>query len=219
MPAAREERIFVKICGITCAEDARAAVEAGADALGFVFWPGSPRYVAPRAAAAIAAELPPLVKRVGVFVDASPEDLRRTADEAGLEVLQLHGAEPPEAFARLPRPAWKALRVGPGFRTADAAAFAGAAAGVLVDTCRDGPPGGTGAAFDWSQVTGLRERLPFLLLAGGLDPDNVARAIAIVRPHGVDVSSGVESRPGRKDAAKLRAFVAAARSAAGRTEA
>jgi phosphoribosylanthranilate isomerase len=218
MLTVRPERIFVKICGITCAEDARAAVEAGADALGFVFWPASPRFVTPTAAAAIAAELPPLVTRVGVFVDASRDELRRAADEVGLDVLQLHGEEPPGAFASLPRRALKALRVGPAFRVEDAVAFAGAAAGVLVDTYRDGEPGGTGASFDWRRVAGLSERVPFLLLAGGLHPGNVAEAIQSVGPHGVDVSSGVESRPGRKDAGKLRAFVEAARSVAVRRD-
>jgi phosphoribosylanthranilate isomerase len=211
MPAERRPRLFVKICGITTAEDGRAAVAAGADALGFVFWPKSPRYVTPEAAAAITAELPPFVVRVGVFVDAPGEELERTADVAGLDLLQLHGQESPDAFAALPRRALKALRVGDGFRAAEALAYARSAAGVLLDTHRPDAPGGTGRVFDWKAVQGLRERVPFLILAGGLNPDNVAGAIEAVDPHGVDVSSGVESEPGRKDEEKLRAFVEAAR--------
>jgi phosphoribosylanthranilate isomerase len=211
MRAEGRPRLFVKICGITSVEDGRQAVEAGADALGFVFWPPSPRYVTPERAAAITAALPPLVVRVGVFVDASRDELARTADAAGLDLLQLHGQESPECFAALPRRALKALRVGEGFRSQEAEAFARSAAGVLLDTHRPEAPGGTGRAFDWTKVRGLRERVPFLLLAGGLTPDNVADAIDAVDPHGVDVSSGVEAEPGRKDVEKLRAFVEAAR--------
>ncbi len=120
---------------------------------------------------------------------------------------------PPEALAGLPRRALKAIRVGPGFAPAEAERYAGSAAGLLLDTRAEGAPGGTGRTFDWSLVQGLRERCPFLVLAGGLTPETVGEAIRLVRPHGVDVSSGVESSPGRKDPEKVRAFVAAVRSA------
>jgi len=215
------KRLFVKICGITSAEDARLAVDAGADALGFVFWQMSPRKVDPARAAAIARELPPFVLRVGVFVDRPRAEMARIADEVGLDILQLHGDEPPEALAGLPRRAIKAVRVGKGFASDEAARYAGCAAGLLVDTRMPGEtqlPGGTGVPFDWTLVKGLVERVPFLMLAGGLGPANVGEAIRAVAPHGVDVSSGVETLPGRKDPAKLRAFVEAARAAeAGRS--
>ncbi len=209
-------RLFVKICGITSAEDARSAVEAGADALGFVFWHMSPRKVDPARAAAIARELPPFVARVGVFVDASRDDMARIADRVGLDLLQLHGDEPPEALRDLPRRAIKAVRVGKGFAPEESLRYLPAAAGLLVDTRLPGEtqmPGGTGVPFDWSLVKGLAARVPFLVLAGGLGPGNVAEAIRAVRPQAVDVSSGVEGLPGRKDPAKVRAFVAAARAA------
>jgi phosphoribosylanthranilate isomerase len=148
-----------------------------------------------------------------VFVDADREELARTAEVAGLDLLQLHGDEPPASFDGLPRRAWKALRVGPGFAPAEADRYAGRAAGLLLDARGEGAPGGTGRAFDWSLARGVRERCSFLLLAGGLTPETVAEAVRAVRPHGVDVSSGVESAPGRKDPARVRAFVEAARSA------
>jgi phosphoribosylanthranilate isomerase len=209
-------RLFVKVCGITSPEDGVAAAEAGADAVGFVFWPGSPRAVTPERARAIGEALPPFVVRVGVFVDASRDEMARIADTAGLDVLQLHGSEPPEAFAGLPRRALKAVRVGFGFAPEDVLLYAGKAAGVLVDTRLPGGtplPGGTGVPFDWSLAKGLADRARFLVLAGGLSPSNVAAAIRSARPHGVDVSSGVESEPGCKDPERVRAFVEAARAA------
>ena len=213
---ARDRGLLVKVCGITSPTDAMLAVDAGADAIGFVFWPASPRKVTPEHAAGIARELPDAVLRVGVFVDASREEMSRVADAVGLDLLQLHGEEPPSALAGLPRPALKAVRVGRGFSQEEALRYAANAAGILVDTRLPGeqPPGGTGVPFEWSLVKGLAERVPFLMLAGGLAPSNVAEAIRAVRPHGVDVSSGVESRPGRKDPEKVRAFVEAARAAA-----
>jgi len=207
-------RLFVKICGITSPEDGVAAVEAGADAIGLVFWPESPRAVTPEGARAIGEALPPFVVRVGVFVDATRDEMTRVADAAGLDMLQLHGDEPPEAFAGLPRRALKAVRVGDGFAPEDALRYAGKAAGVLVDTRLPGGtplPGGTGVPFDWTLVKGLAEQVRFLVLAGGLAPENVAAAIRAVRPHGVDVSSGVESAPGRKDPKRVKALLDAVR--------
>ena len=207
-------RLFVKVCGITSPEDGVAATEAGADAIGLVFWPESPRAVTPERARAIVEPLPPFVVRVGVFVDASRDEMARVADAAGLDMLQLHGAEPPESLAGLPRRALKAVRVGDGFAPEDALRYAGKAAGILGDTRLPGGtplPGGTGVPFDWSLVRGLAKQVRFLMLAGGLSPSNVAAAIRAVRPHGVDVSSGVESAPGRKDPERVKAFVDAVR--------
>jgi phosphoribosylanthranilate isomerase len=206
--------MFVKVCGITSSGDARVAVDAGADALGFVFWHMSPRKVDPQRAAAIARELPAFVVRVGVFVDMPRDEMARIADLVGLDVLQLQGDEPPEVFAHLPRRAIKAVRVGKGFASTDALRYVDVASGLLVDTRLPGEtqlPGGTGVAFDWSLVKGLADAVPFLMLAGGLTPANVAEAVRSVQPHAVDVSSGVETLPGRKDAAKIRAFLEAAR--------
>jgi phosphoribosylanthranilate isomerase len=210
---ARDGRLVVKVCGITSPADARLAAEAGADALGFVFWPGSPRRVTAVRAAEIVRELPETVLRVGVFVDAPREETARVADSVGLDLLQLHGDEPPEALRGLSRPALKAVRVGGGFAQDDALRYVPGAAGILLDTRLPGerPRGGTGSAFEWSLVKGLAGRVPFLVLAGGLAPSNVAEAVRAVRPHGVDVSSGVEASPGRKDPEKVRAFVEAAR--------
>jgi indole-3-glycerol phosphate synthase/phosphoribosylanthranilate isomerase len=205
-------RTFVKICGITSVDDARAAVRVGADAVGFVFWPGSPRRVDVATARSIAAALPPFVLRVGVFVDAPREELARVADAVGLDVLQLHGDEPPEALEGLPRRAFKALRVGSDFRPEDALRYEGRVAGILLDTRHAAAPGGTGRTFDWSLVQPVREKASYLVLAGGLTPDNVRDAIKAVRPDAVDVSSGVEASPGKKDVAKMRAFIGAVRS-------
>jgi phosphoribosylanthranilate isomerase len=206
-------RLFVKVCGITSPEDAVAVVEAGADAVGLVFWPRSPRAVTVERARAIGDALPPFVVRVGVFVDAGRDEMARIADEARLDLLQLHGDEPPEAFADLPRRALKAVRVGDGFAPADALRYEGRAAGLLLDTKAPGAPGGTGRAFDWSLARGVRERARFLVLAGGLTPENVRTALEAVRPDGVDASSSLEEAPGRKDHARVRAFVDAVRAA------
>jgi indole-3-glycerol phosphate synthase / phosphoribosylanthranilate isomerase len=215
--AARDgRRVAVKVCGLTSVQDALVAAEAGADAIGFVFWPGSPRTVDVARAREIAAALPPFLLRVGVFVDAPAAEMARVAEAVGLDLLQLHGHETPESMAGLARRAIKAVRVGPGFQAEEALRYAGTAAGLLLDTRLPGPnaaPGGTGTAFDWAVAREVREKAPWLMLAGGLTPENVARALSAVRPDAVDVSSGVESSPGRKDAARVRAFVDAVRKA------
>jgi phosphoribosylanthranilate isomerase len=206
--------LLVKICGISTIEDAQHAVASGADALGFVFWYMSPRKVDPERAAAIAAFLPDTVLRVGVFVDAPREEMARVAEAVGLDLLQLHGEEPVEALAGLPRPALKAVRVGKQFSADEALRYASVSRGVVVDTRLPGEtqlPGGTGVPFDWSLVRDLSQRVGFLMLAGGLSPENVAEAVRAVRPHAVDVSSGVERMPGRKDPARVAAFIQAAR--------
>ena len=202
--------VAVKICGITSVEDALMAAEAGASAVGMVFWPGSPRVVDVARARAICQALPPFVLRVGVFVDAPAEEMARVAEAVGLDALQLHGEETPESMASLPRRAIKAVRVGPGFESVQALRYEGVAAGLLLDTRVPlGAPGGTGQPFDWNAVRGLRPRVGWLMLAGGLTPQNVGGALSVVHADAVDVSSGVESAPGKKDPAKVRAFIEA----------
>ena len=207
-------RVQVKVCGLTTPEDARAVAEAGADAIGLVFWAQSPRAVDVETARRIAAALPPFVARVGVFVDASRDELRRVAEAVPLDLVQLHGHEPLEALEGLPRRAIKALGVGADFDLEQARRYAERADALLLDTGGQARPGGSGRAFDWAIARALRARVPRLILAGGLTPDNVAAAITAVRPDAADVSSGVESSPGRKDAAKVRAFIEAVRAVA-----
>lgn len=208
-------RVRIKVCGITSVTDAQAAADAGADAVGFVFCSSSPRQVSPVVARAIARALPPFVLRVGVFVDASSEQLHQTSEEVGLDLLQLHGAEAPEIFSLLPRRGIKAVAVGADFDPEEALRYTGHADGVLLDTRVDGEIGGTGRTFDWELARQVRGGLSWLGLAGGLTPDNVAAGIAAVAPDAVDVTSGVEAAPGRKDPRLLRAFVAAVRRAEG----
>jgi phosphoribosylanthranilate isomerase len=206
--------IRIKICGITTPDDGLMAARAGADAIGLVFFPKSPRHVDAPAARAIARAVPPLVLRVGVFVDPTPQTIADAVEAAGLDVIQLHGSEPPEAFGALPRRGLKAIKVGPGFDVESALRYDAHAAGLLLDTQSAQAHGGTGETFDWSLVQELRPRTSYLVLAGGLTPENVGRAIRAVRPDAVDVSSGVEHAPGRKDIEKVRAFIAAVKEAA-----
>ena len=201
----------IKICGITNLGDALAAVEAGADALGFVF-AESPRRVAPAAARGIVAGLPPYVTPVGVFVDAGVAEVQRVVAEVGLAAVQLHGVEQPEVMAALaPTPCIKAFRVR---RREDLAALGRyRVQGYLVDAFVPGRPGGTGVRFDWGWLAGFAAPGP-LILSGGLTVENVAEAVRLVRPYAVDVSSGVEAEPGRKDHALMRRFIEEALSAA-----
>lgn len=199
----------IKICGITRREDAAAAVAAGADALGFVFYEPSSRYVDPAVAADIISTLPPFVTSVGLFVDASQEQVQHVVDLAGLDLLQFHGDETEQECSRFCRPYIKALRVRPGLDVESAAAAYRSARGLLLDAYRPGVPGGTGEVFDWALIPPALAS--HITLAGGLTPANVAAAITQVKPYAVDVSGGVEAAPGRKDAAKIRAFAAAVR--------
>ncbi|MNF30243.1 N-(5'-phosphoribosyl)anthranilate isomerase [compost metagenome] len=200
-----------KICGITRVEDALAAVEAGADAIGLVFYAKSPRAVTVPQAQAILAALPPFVTTVGLFVDSERSELDAILDVLPLDLLQFHGDESPSACEGFGRPYIKALRVRPGEDIAARIGLYGSAAGVLLDTFVPGVPGGTGEAFDWSLVPhGLR--MP-IILAGGLTPENVRAAIEQVRPYAVDVSGGVEASKGLKDSDKIHAFVHAVRGA------
>lgn len=200
-----------KICGITRVEDALAAVEAGADAIGLVFYAKSPRAVTVPQAQAILAALPPFVTTVGLFVDCARSELNAILDVLPLDLLQFHGDESPAACEGFRRPYIKALRVKPGDDIAARIGLYGSAAGVLLDTFVPGVPGGTGEAFDWSLVPhGLR--MP-IILAGGLTAGNVRAAIEQVRPYAVDVSGGVEASKGLKDSDKIHAFVHAVRGA------
>jgi len=196
-----------KICGITRIEDALAAADAGADAIGFVFYAKSPRAVDVRQARAIIAELPPFVTTVGLFVNASRCELNEILEVVPLDLLQFHGDETPADCEGFHRPWIKALRVRPGDDLEAACQLYAGAQGVLLDTFVAGVPGGTGEAFDWSLVP-ARLSKP-VILAGGLSAANVGQAIAQVRPYAVDVSGGVEPSQGIKDAAKIDAFIRA----------
>lgn len=207
----------VKICGITNLDDAQAAIEAGSDLLGFNFYPKSPRYIAPERAREIAAQIrtnEPRPLLVGVFVDSPLEDVRSILGFAQIDLAQLHGAEPVNVLEQLHGRGFKALR--PTSETEaeiDAEWFApyGPNAPVLlIDAYRKDQYGGTGHVADWSIATKLAQQYP-ILLAGGLTPENVVEAIHQVRPWGVDVASGVEVSPGRKDVEKMRLFVERAR--------
>ncbi|MDH4558517.1 phosphoribosylanthranilate isomerase [Pseudomonas sp. BN417] len=201
--------VRIKICGITRIEDALAAVAAGADAIGLVFYAKSPRAVTPAQAKAIVAALPPFVTSVGLFVDMPRAELKQLLAEVPLDLLQFHGDESPEDCAGHGRPFIKALRVKPGDDVAAAIARYPDAAGILLDTYVPGTPGGTGEAFDWSLVP--RDAAKPVVLAGGLTPENVGDAVRQVRPYAVDVSGGVEASKGIKDAAKIKAFIQRAR--------
>ena len=202
---------LVKICGITNLEDARATVEAGADALGFNFYRGSRRYIAPREARRIIEELPRRVLSIGVFVNEDePETVARLAAEAGVAAVQLHGEETRDYCGRVSGLRnIKALRVGRDFDPADAGGYGTEA--VLLDAFAPHERGGTGLQFDWSVARCARTHVAKLYLAGGLTPETVAEAIASVEPFAVDVCSGVELAPGRKDVRRVRAFIEAAR--------
>lgn len=203
--------VRTKICGITRIEDALAAVEAGADAIGFVFYAKSPRAVDVRQARAIIEQLPPFVTTVGLFVNASRCELNEILEVVPLDLLQFHGDEPPADCEGYHRPWIKALRVRPGDDLEAACQEYAGARGILLDTYVAGVPGGTGEAFDWSLVP-ARLSKP-IILAGGLSADNVGQAIAQVNPYAVDVSGGVEQAKGTKDASKIEAFMRAVRAA------
>ena len=214
----------IKICGITNTADAQVAAEAGAEAVGLNFYLGTPRCVTRQRAVEIAAALPGDVARVGVFVNSPLDELLETREEVGLDYLQLHGDEPPEMLLKLKLAGvlyLRAFRCGAdglapitdyleSCRRSDALPEA-----VLIDAHAPGEYGGTGQTVDWEMLRPLAGRLfdcP-LLLAGGLNPDNVGEAIAAAKPWGVDTASGVESSPGRKDAQRVRRFIDAARAA------
>jgi len=195
----------IKICGITNLEDANAAADLGADALGFIFVPDTPRYIEPQTASRIIRELPPFITRVGVFADASPEEIHKTIQTCGLNAIQLHGSETPEYCREI-----KCAKVIKAFRVKDRNSLFPIPEyqvdAYLLDTYVKGKKGGTGETFNWELA---KEAKPYgrIIIAGGLTPENVAAAIQNVQPYAVDVSSGVEARPGKKDHAKIRAFI------------
>jgi phosphoribosylanthranilate isomerase len=197
--------MMIKVCGVTTREDAEAAAAAGATAIGFNFYPKSPRRLTPERAAEIGRGLVAL--KVGVFVNEPPEKVEETARIAGLDVAQLHGEEPASAYPKALR-VWKAVRVGPGFELAQWEEDPAEA--LLLDGPAELLYGGAGVAFDWRRAAGGRRRI---VLAGGLDAGNVAQAIQQARPWGVDACSRIEIAPGKKDHEKMRQFIQAARAA------
>lgn len=201
----------VKICGITRLEDALTAARCGAHAIGFVFYRPSPRYVPPEKAGAIIRALPPFVTTVALFVDAQPQQVREALSQAPANLLQFHGAETPEYCRQFGLPYMKAVRVRAGMDLLQYASDYQDARALLLDAFVDGVHGGTGATFDWDLIP---QGMPLpVVLSGGLSSANVTEAIRKVRPWAVDVSSGVESGKGIKDAAKIAAFISGARNA------
>jgi phosphoribosylanthranilate isomerase len=206
-------RTRIKFCGITREHDARAAAELGADAIGLVFAARSPRRVGVAQAAALAAAVPPFVARVALFLDAPPADVRAVLDAVPIDVLQFHGRED-EAYCRsFGRPYIKAVPMGDALDVDAYLREHAAAIAFLLDSHSGGGQGGSGHAFDWSRVPARAARP--IVLAGGLRPETVGAAVRRVRPYAVDVSSGIESAPGVKDYARMRAFAAAVRAADG----
>jgi phosphoribosylanthranilate isomerase len=205
--------MLVKICGITRLEDAEAAIEFGAGAIGFVFWPKSPRYVDPERARTIVAALPPFVTTVGVFVDQTARLVNGVAARVGLSAVQLHGDEPIEILDEIERPVVKAMALGASTTAEEADAWPSRVR-LLIDAHDPDQRGGTGRTVDWKRAAAVAARRP-VLLAGGLNAANVADAIRTVKPFGIDVSSGVESSPGVKDHARMRALFEAVVECAG----
>lgn len=214
-------RTRIKICGLTRADDVVTAIAAGADAIGLVFYPKSPRYVSPAVAAGLLAAIPPFVTTVGLFVNASREEVKRVVGEAPVSMLQFHGDETLEQCCELAhavnRPFIRAIRMGPDMTGFDLLKYEQSYraastlfAGLLLDAFVEGYGGG-GKVFDWSLIP--KELAPRVVLSGGLNAQNATEAVLRVRPHAVDVSSGVEQSKGIKDAARIRALVGAVRQA------
>ena len=205
MSMLRHIRTRSKICGITRPEDGLAVASQGADAIGLVFYPPSPRYVTAEQACRVIAALPPFVTTVGLFVDAEEAEVRAILDEVPLDLLQFHGNEDAAYCQDFGRPYFKAIRMAEGVDLAEEAMRYASASALLLDSFEKGVPGGTGHAFDWARIPeGLEKPI---ILAGGLGPENIDEAIRTVRPYAVDVSSGVEAAKGIKDAEKIIAFM------------
>lgn len=205
-------RTRIKVCGITTIEDAEEAIRCGVDGIGFIFAEKSPRYISPDKAKEIVANLPPFIHVVGVFVDADPVEVQEIIDYCGLTHVQLHGSEDVEYCTKLSQDAAspcrviKAFRVGPHSKPGDFQPYENSVKGYLLDTFVDGQEGGTGRVFNWSVVDSLDIQQP-IFLAGGLTPENIAEAIKTVRPFAVDVNSGVEDEPGKKNYQKIQEMV------------
>ncbi len=204
-------RTRVKICGITRQQDALTAVEHGVDALGFVFYPPSPRSVSIQQAAAIRRELPPFVTTVALFVNADAQSIREVVEATAIDLIQFHGNECPAYCAQHARPWMRAIRMKEDTDLDKMATDFAAASGLLLDAYRAGVPGGTGETFDWQRIP--RSHANRIVLAGGLSPGNIAQAIRQVRPYGVDVSGGVEVEKGIKDSEKIARFMHQVRAA------
>lgn len=199
--------VKIKVCGITRYDDARVAVNLGADAVGFIFHPKSPRFIQPAAVREITRRLPPFVAKVGVFVDQPADKINAVASAAGLDTIQLHGSEPPGIARELPFTVIKAFSVGPEFAPAVLDDYE--VAGYLLDTWDRSVPGGTGKTFDWRVARRAVEAGHRIVLAGGLGPVNVREALEAVNPYAVDVNSGVEISPGVKNPKKMREVIRA----------
>jgi len=213
----------VKVCGITSVEDALVAVEAGADAIGLVFYPPSPRYVSTDIAKKISLAVGPFITVVGLFVNESKPGIENIIRSVGLHVLQFHGDEAPNFCDAFHRPYMKAIRMKADINIEQVIKSYPNASGILLDAYRKGVPGGTGETFDWNRVPARqpaqqsvrqpdKQGLPPIILAGGLTPNNIAAAVATTRPYGVDVSGGVEVSPGKKDPQKVADFIKNAKS-------
>ncbi len=201
--------IKIKICGITNAEDALGSVDLGADALGFIFYPQSRRYVTPEKAKGIIEQLPPFVFKIGVFVNEEPETILKAVNECRLDGIQLHGQEPPEFCAKFRRRVIKGLRPQREEEVAKIADYKVDA--LLLDSYHPDMEGGTGATFDWELAVAAKMFGMPVILSGGLNPENVAEAVRLVKPYGIDVASGVETFQGKKDLDKVRDFIEQAR--------
>ncbi|HJP94330.1 MAG TPA: phosphoribosylanthranilate isomerase [Pyrinomonadaceae bacterium] len=203
---------LIKICGITNIDDANAAIDAGADVLGFNFYRPSPRYITPQNAREIIEQLPTSVLTIGVFVNEEPESLKRIVSESGIKALQLHGDESPEYCRELAADHFviKTLAVSQSFDREMVHAYEVAA--IMLDTRDNNLRGGTGRVFDWSIAQQVNQFVPKLFLAGGLSPENIAEAIAVVRPYAVDACSALEDSPGKKNPERMRRFIKMAQS-------
>ncbi len=198
--------VRVKVCGIMNSDDAFCAADLGADALGFIFYKGSKRYIDPRDARTIISSLPPFVTPVGVFVNQDADVIKEAVETSGVDTVQLHGDETPEFCALLPYKLIKAVRVKDTVNTEEVELYPVLA--ILFDKHTDELYGGTGTSFDWGVLKGIAISKK-VILSGGLTPENVSRAIETVRPYGVDVSTGVEDSPGKKNHMKMRKFIEA----------
>ncbi|MFI5296263.1 MAG: phosphoribosylanthranilate isomerase [Thermodesulfovibrionales bacterium] len=203
--------VKVKICGITNLEDAMAAVDFGADALGFVFFRESPRHITPTEAAAIIRYLPPFIQSVGVFVDETAETIENTVASCSIDIIQMHGGEPPEKCG-FPRRVIKAIRIKSLDSLSPLAGYRGKVSAFLLDAYAPYALGGTGRVFNWDIAVEAKQ-FGSVILAGGLTTENVSEAVQYVRPYAVDVSSGVEQAKGKKDLAKMKLFIERAKGA------